>query len=68
MVIIYKKHYFLAFITASNLPQEVKELKGNIRHFKTDLLGLNWVDSCSREACSDRNPLFKGKDKRQTQV
>lgn len=65
---MYKKHYFLAFITASNLPQEVNELKGNIQHFKTDLLGLNWADRCSREAYSDRNPIFKGKEKGQAQV
>lgn len=56
------------FVTASKLPQEVKEKKGNIQHFKTDALELNWSDSSFREAYSDRNPLLTGEEKGQTKV
>lgn len=56
------------FVTASKLPQEVKEKKGNIQHFKTDALELNWSDRSFREAYSDRNPLLTGEEKGKTKV
>lgn len=65
---MYKNHYFLQFVTAGKFPQEVKEKKGYIQHFKTDALELNWSDSCSREAYSDTNPLLTGEEKGQTKV
>lgn len=66
MVTTHKNLYLLEF--CNKLPQEVKETKGNIQHFKTDALELNQSDRCSREAYSDRNPLLTGEEKGQTKV
>lgn len=68
MVTMYKNHDLLHFVTASKLPEEVKERKDNMQLFKRDALELNWSYSCFREAYSDRNSLFAGEGEGQTKV